>query len=314
MSVELAVVPVAGLGTRLLPVSLAVPKELLPLGNRPVIHWIADELARAGINRLVLVSSESKRQIANYFSPHSELEERLESNGKTELLSGLWSRSPASGMKVDVVIQQEQLGLGHAVLCTREAVGDQPVVVALGDCVIGLGGRSNVVQQMLQVYESNRAEIVIAFEPVPLEKVSRYGIAKPKASAADPSGQTEPTVFELADVVEKPHPDQAPSRLAIAARYVLGPRIFEALETTRRGAQNEIQLTDAIRALIQQGARAYGVRLPANQRYDVGNLNSYIEAFTRFALSNPELAGVVQKAFADHQSETPVSHSSRQVP
>ncbi len=292
MNISSAVVPVAGLGTRLLPMTAAVAKELLPLGQKPTLQYVAEELSRSGIGHMLLVSTEAKKEIANFFGDHSQLVERLRATGKPEILDRLWSQSNSS-LDVDVVIQHEQLGLGHAVFCSAEMVQRHEsthFVVSLGDCVIGVRGNSNVIQRMKKVAESNNADIVIAFEQVPDEKVSRYGIAKPKGP------MPEEGVFELADVVEKPALELAPSNLAISARYLLPVGIFDVLKTQTPGHGGEIQLTDAIRTMIGSGCRAFGVKLgPDEKRFDVGNFQSYTEAFVQFALDDPELRGAVLK-------------------
>jgi len=175
--------------------------------------------------------------------------------------------------------QRQLLGLGHAVLCARSFVGDRPFVVALGDSIIGLHAESDVVRRMAACFEERKAAVVIAFEEVPAAEVHQYGIAAPK---------DEGEVFEIADLIEKPSREEAPSRLAIAARYVLSPAIFDALARTAPGKGGEIQLTDAIRLLIREGAPAYGVRLGAAEpRYDIGNFESYFRAFVEFALADP---------------------------
>lgn len=291
-----AIVPVAGLGTRLLPITQAVPKELLPLGGFPTLHYVAAELAQVGIERIILVSSESKSGITRYFTQDAALTERLRQSGKTEILGTLWSESEHANVSFEIVIQHEQLGLGHAILCAADAVPGEPIVVALGDCVMGLHGRSRVLSEMVNAYETEQADIVIAFETVPDEKVSRYGIASP-SDPAQISG-----VFSLADVVEKPALADAPSNLAIAARYILAPEIFDALRQVQPGKDGEIQLTDALRSMISNGARAYGVRLPdQDRRFDVGNLESYTEAFIQFALDDPKLRPLALAAFEGFQ-------------
>jgi UTP--glucose-1-phosphate uridylyltransferase len=183
--------------------------------------------------------------------------------------------------------QRRQLGLGHAVLCARPMVGDQPFVVALGDSIIGVNAQSDIVARMVERFESEAADVVVAFEEVPQEEVVRYGIARP----ASVEGQGESEVgeaFELADLVEKPSVEEAPSRLAVAARYVLSPRIFDALSRTEPGKGGEIQLTDAIRSVLADGGRGIGIRLrPDERRFDIGNFGSYFRAFTEFALADP---------------------------
>lgn len=290
--IKTAIVPVAGLGTRLLPISAAVPKELLPLGRRPALHLIAEELGRVGIERIILVSSNAKQQIADYFRPNLDLENKLRDGGKSDALAQLWSQSPFGHLEFEIVIQDEQRGLGHAVLCAAEHVENEPVIVALGDCVMGIGGQSTILESLVDVFHQRSAQIAIAFEEVPEERVSRYGIAEPKSAVTD-------NVFELADVIEKPSLESAPSRFAIAARYVLGPEIFEQLRITAPGKGNEIQLTDAIREMIQRSGNAFGVVM-SEPRFDMGNIHSYVDAFVRFALADPELREDVLQALPDN--------------
>ncbi|MCH2179367.1 MAG: NTP transferase domain-containing protein [Mariniblastus sp.] len=281
MTIDTAIVPVAGLGTRLLPITRAVPKELLPLGGKPTLHYVIEELWDAGIRRTILVTSPEKSRIAESFHPAPELEQRLLASGKPELAQQLWSHSPAAAMQLETVIQTEQHGLGHAVAVAEPMVGEQPVVVSLGDCVLETTDDNNVIQRMIEAVEKHQADIVITFEQVPPEKVSRFGIAKPR---------TQGPIFELDDLIEKPSIEEAPSHLAVAARYVFSAEIFQALRETPRGKGNEIQLTDAIRQMIQSGAKAIGIQLnPGERRFDVGNLHSYTESFIHFALADPQL-------------------------
>jgi UTP--glucose-1-phosphate uridylyltransferase len=213
----------------------------------------------------------------------------LRESGKEELLAAL--EYERATVQYFYTRQRQLLGLGHAVSCARSFVGNQPFVVALGDSIIGMHAESDVVERMTRCYHERDAAAVIAFEEVPHEEVSRYGIAKPK---------TDDELFEIVDLVEKPSPREAPSNLAIAARYVLSPAIFEALARTKRGKGGEIQLTDAIRAVIRDGGRAYGVRLrPAERRYDIGNFESYFEAFVAFALADPKFGPGLRRHLMD---------------
>ena len=173
--------------------------------------------------------------------------------------------------------QRQLLGLGHAVLCAREFVGAEPFVVALGDSIIGLNAQSEIVREMTRVFSAQRADAVVAFEAVPRSEVMHYGIAAPKSDGA---------IFEIADVIEKPNEDEAPSNLAIAARYVFAPRIFDALARTAPGKGGEIQLTDAILRVIQDGGRVFGITLRDERRYDIGNFDAYFRAFVEFALAD----------------------------
>ena len=279
MTIDIAVVPVAGRGTRLLPLTKSQPKEMLPVGRKPVVQYVVEELARCGIGRLLFVTGPGKTAIENHFDIDAELIASLRETGKEELLAEL--AFEREDLEYFYTRQRRQLGLGHAVLCAEPFIGKQPFVVALGDSIIGLHAQSRIVRLMIEQFESFEADAVVAFEEVPREDVVNYGIASPKDGAAE--------VFELADLVEKPEVDEAPSNLAVAARYVCGPVIFEYLHKTPPGKADEIQLTDAIRMLIQAGGRVLGVRLPAREkRFDIGNFESYFQAFVEFALADDQ--------------------------
>lgn len=282
MEIDLAVVPVAGLGTRLLPATKSQPKEMLPVGRKPVVQYVVEELTRMGMKRMLFITGPGKDSIENHFDMDGELIQVLRETGKESLLDDLeFVRTP---VQYFFTRQRQLLGLGHAVSCARAFVGEQPFVVALGDSIIGLHAQSDVVQRMKTCFVEKKADAVIAFEQVPASEVFRYGIARPDGEPSD--------IFALADVVEKPEPDEAPSNLAIAARYILSPSIFSAIEHTEPGKGGEIQLTDAIRRVIQDGGCVYGVRLkPDEQRYDIGNFEAYFRAFTEFALADEKLGG-----------------------
>ena len=277
MSVDFAVVPVAGRGTRLLPLTKSQPKEMLPMGRKPVVQYVVEELARCGIGRLLFITGPGKTAIENHFDIDAELIAHLRETGKEELLREL--AFEREDLEYFYTRQRRQLGLGHAVLCARPVVGRQPFVVALGDSIIGMHAQSQVVGTMIAEFEARRADAVIVFEEVPREEVVYYGIAKPRDGIGD--------VFELDDLIEKPSVAEAPSNLAVAARYVFSPAIFDCLERTRPGKGDEIQLTDAIRLLIEQGGKVLGVRLPPGERrFDIGNFESYFLAFLEFALAD----------------------------
>jgi UTP--glucose-1-phosphate uridylyltransferase len=295
MDINIAVVPVAGLGTRLLPATKSQPKEMLPVGCKPVVQYVVEELARVGIKRFLFITGPGKTSIENHFDVNAELLQILRETGKEELLAELYfERAP---VRYFYTRQRQLLGLGHAISCARSFVGDQPFVVALGDSIIGLNAQSDVVQRMTRCFVEKKAAAVIAFEEVPHAEVHRYGVAKPKGDS---------DVFEVEDVIEKPGRQEAPSNLAIAARYVLSPVIFEALQQIQPGKGGEYQLTDAIRLVLQNGGKVYGVRLSGEeQRYDIGNFNSYFRAFVEFALADekygPSLREYVEKLInADH--------------
>jgi len=289
MDIDIAVVPVAGLGTRLLPATKSQPKEMLPVGRKPVVQYVVEELTRVGMKRVLFVTGAGKSSIENHFDLNGELIQTLRETGKEELLQEL--EFERASVQYFYTRQRQTLGLGHAVLCARPFVGNQPFVVALGDSIIGMHAESDVVRRMTRCFVERQASAVIAFEEVPDADVHHYGIAKPLGGG---------DLFEIDDLVEKPAPAEAPSNLAIAARYVLSPAIFEALERTPPGKHGEIQLTDAIRAVIRGGGRAYGVRLHGGERrYDIGNFGSYFEAFVEFALADPRFGASLRRYLED---------------
>jgi UTP--glucose-1-phosphate uridylyltransferase len=278
MPVDLAVVPVAGLGTRLLPSTKSQPKEMLPVGRKPVVQYVVEELALSGVRRLLFVTGLGKTSIENHFDTNWELISYLRESGREEQLAELdFERQQ---MEYFYTRQRRQLGLGHAVLCARPLIAGQPFVVALGDSIIGLHAQSDIVQRMIAEFEGSKADVVVAFEEVPRRDVVHYGIARPKG--------TPGPVFELEDLVEKPGVDEAPSNLAVAARYVFGPAIFDALAATPPGKGGEIQLTDAISRILRGGGKGIGVRLAlGEERFDIGNFDSYFRAFAAFTLADP---------------------------
>ncbi len=279
MSIDIAVVPVAGLGTRLLPATKSQPKEMLPVGRKPVVQYVVEELTQSGINRLLFITGASKTSIENHFDTDERLIHHLRESGREEELQQL--DFERRDVEYFYTRQRRQLGLGHAVLCSKSLVGSQPFVVALGDSIIGINAKSDIVQRMTEEFESSKADIVVAFEEVPKADVVRYGIAKPRGDVG--------TRFELEDLIEKPSVEEAPSTYAVASRYVLSPAIFEALEETEPGKGGEIQLTDAIRILLKRGAKGVGMVLPPDERrFDIGNYGSYFRAFADFALADPD--------------------------
>ena len=278
MNIDLAIVPVAGHGTRLLPSTKSQPKEMLPVGRKPVVQYVVEELTLSGIRRVLFVTGPGKTSIENHFDLNGELIAMLRETGKEELLEEL--DFERADVQYFYTRQRRQLGLGHAVLCAQPLVGTQPVVIALGDSIIGVNAQSDIVRRMVKEFSRTGADAVIAFETVPREEVVSYGIAQPRGTAG--------SVFELADIVEKPSVAEAPSNLAVAARYVFRPSIFEWLTKTPPGKGGEIQLTDAIRTMIRQGGKVLGMRLPAGERrFDIGNFESYFAAFCEFALADP---------------------------
>lgn len=270
-----AVLPVAGFGTRCLPASKAIPKEMITIVDRPVIQYVVQEAVAAGIRDIVLVTHGTKSAIENHFDKHFELEASLEAKGKTQLLEELRAIVPAD-VNIISVRQPEPLGLGHAVLCARPVVGDdQPFAVLLPDVLVDDEGLSrNDLACMIEAYEnSGRSQLMV--EEVPRELVYKYGIVAPCGDVPEP-GQS----CRLNGVVEKPSVEEAPSTLSVIGRYVLPGRIFSMLAETRPGAGNEIQLTDAIERLRQeQGVDAYRMR---GKTYDCGHQLGYLEAILAY--------------------------------
>ena len=280
MKVRKAVFPVAGLGTRLLPASKVLAKEMLPIVDRPLIQYAVDEAVAAGCDTLVFVINRYKHAIADHFDKAYELESKLEASGKTTLLEKVRNILPPR-VKPVFVLQSEALGLGHAVLCAKEAVGNEPFAVLLPDDLCWHAERP-VLAQMVEAAQSRNASIV-AVEDVPRAQTNRYGIV----SADEPEGR----LARMRGVVEKPEPKDAPTTMAIVGRYVLSGSIFELLEKTGRGAGGEIQLTDAIEQLIQREP-GYAYRFEG-ERFDCGNKLGVVQATLKFALDDPEIGPAV---------------------
>jgi UTP--glucose-1-phosphate uridylyltransferase len=268
-----AVIPAAGFGTRMLPAAKAVPKEMLPILNRPTIEYVAKEAVDAGCDDLCLVVSNDKKAIEDHFDTHVELERRLADKGRQSWLAsvaGIMDRA-----QVFSVRQREQLGLGHAVLQAERHVGDAPFLCMLGDTIFSGG---NPAEQLVQAHQRLGGS-VIGLERVPRDRVSRYGIAG--------GTMVDDRTIRLDRLVEKPDPDAAPSDLAVAARYLLSPTIFSILEETPRGAGNEIQLTDALHRLIEVEP-VHGIVLDAT-RHDIGNPVDWLKTNLAFALDDDTL-------------------------
>ena len=271
-----AVFPVAGLGTRFLPATKASPKEMLPIVDKPLIQYAAEEAESAGADQLIFITGRNKRSIEDHFDKAYELESELASAGKLQLLDIVQNVLPES-LTCVYVRQAEPRGLGHAVLCSRSVVGDEPFYVILADDLIRTDDKG-VVAQMAEVYERFRCS-VLAVQEVPREETKQYGIVQ-----VEPGPQGELRVISM---VEKPEPSDAPSNLAVVGRYLLTPRIFEKLEQTAAGAGGEIQLTDAIAALLEdEPVIAYPFE---GKRYDCGSKLGYLEATVELALDHPEL-------------------------
>lgn len=292
-----AVFPVAGLGTRFLPATKTVPKEMLPIIDRPLIQYAVDEAIEAGCDTLIFVTNRYKHAVADYFDKAYELEERLEKSGKTELLEVVRNVLP-SHVRAVFVTQSEALGLGHAVLCAKPIVGNEPFAVLLPDDLIWNRDGFGALRQMADLAETSGAS-VIAVQDVPREKTESYGIVATD-SFANRHGRIQ-------QIVEKPAPEVAPSTLAVVGRYVLDARIFELLEATQPGAGGEIQLTDAIATLLEEKAvEAYRFR---GMRFDCGTHIGLIEATIRYALDHEKLSDAARDLMVNALSELGVFES-----
>ncbi|MGK0170921.1 MAG: UTP--glucose-1-phosphate uridylyltransferase [Gammaproteobacteria bacterium] len=285
--VRKAVFPVAGLGTRFLPATKATPKEMLPVVDKPLIHYAAEEAVAAGCTELIFVTGRTKRAIEDHFDKSIELEVELEARGKDEMLAVVRQMLP-TGVSCVYIRQPEPLGLGHAVLCALPAVGDEPFAVILPDDLIYTEGRG-CLEQMIDVFETYNAS-VIAVEEVPQEDTDKYGIV-----AVQPG---EGPALDVTQIVEKPSPDAAPSRLAVVGRYILDGKIMQNLAHTGRGAGGEIQLTDAIAELVESDQdRVMAYRFDG-RRFDCGSKLGYLEATVELALKHKEL-GAPFRAYLD---------------
>ncbi len=271
--VRKAIIPAAGLGTRFLPATKAQPKEMLPIVDKPAIQYIIEEAVQSGIEEILIITGRNKRAIEDHFDRAFELEMTLKAQGKYDLL-GLIEEIP--NVAIHYIRQKEAKGLGHAVLCAKQFVGNEPFAVMLGDDIID--AEVPCLKQLMQVYEDCPGTI-LGVQEVAQEKVSSYGVVKPKV--------VKERLWQAVDLVEKPTLEEAPSRLAVLGRYIIEPEIFALLETTEPGRGGEIQLTDALRKLAQvQPVYAYEFE---GRRYDVGDKQGYLEATVEFALKRPDL-------------------------
>jgi UTP--glucose-1-phosphate uridylyltransferase len=280
MTIRKAVLPVAGLGTRFLPATKAQPKEMLPIVDKPLVQYAVEEVAASGIQLVIFVTGRGKKAIEDHFDVSLELEHELAGRNKEELRAQM--RSISKLLQVAYVRQQLPKGLGHAILMSRELVGDEPFAVVLSDDVID--SRVPCLKQMMAVSEHYGASVV-AMQRVPRRAVSNYGIIRGRAVSG---GRWDRRLFRIEDMIEKPAPKSAPSNLAIIGRYILTPGIFRALDATRPGAGGEIQLTDAIRRLLKTEP-VYGY-LFEGTRHDAGDKLGFLRATVEMALKRPDLS------------------------
>lgn len=274
MKVRKVVIPAAGLGTRFLPATKAQPKEMLPIVDKPTIQYIVEEAVASGIESIIIITGRSKRAIEDHFDAAFELETELEKKHKTELLKV--SQDISNMVNLYYVRQKHPLGLGHAVLCAKDFIGNEPFGVMLGDDI--MVSKKPVLKQLIEQYEKTDAS-VIAVKQVPKEDVSKYGVIK---SLSGSKG-----LYKIEDMIEKPSPEEAPSDLAVMGRYVLSPAIFSMLEQTKTGAGGEIQLTDALRLLLGK-EQVYAYEFDG-LRYDTGDKLGFLKATVDFALARPDL-------------------------
>jgi UTP--glucose-1-phosphate uridylyltransferase len=285
-----AVFPAAGLGTRFLPATKAQPKEMLPLVDKPIIQYGVEEAVQSGISNIILVTGRGKNAIEDHFDVSVELETFLEARGKKDLLEEV--RKISNLINFSYVRQGEPLGLGHAVLVTRELVGEEPFAVLLGDDVID--AEPPAIKQMIEVFKQVNGP-VLAVERVPLGDISSYGVV-----AIDESAQLGPGVYRVRDLVEKPAREEAPSDLAIIGRYILTPDIFQSLAETAKDRTGEIQLTNGLRHLLK--SRPIFACEVKGVRHDTGNKLGFLKAVVYFALRRPDLAA----PFAEYLSSVSV--------
>lgn len=288
MKVRKAVIPAAGFGTRMLPATKAVPKEMLPILSKPCIQYIVEEAVYAGIEEILIITGRAKKAIEDHFDRSPELELHLEQSRKASMLTEVKAISDL--VDIHYVRQKTPAGLGHAILCAKSFVGNEPFAVLLGDDIIQ--SDTPVTAQLMSQYTSPE-EVLVGVQRVPSEDVSKYGIVDPLVSA--PNAQP---VLPIRDIIEKPSPSQAPSNLAVLGRYILPGSIFDALEATQPGHGGELQLTDAIQKLAFAGNLK---ALPFEGiRHDIGNLEGWLMANISFAMADPRLSeNVMQHLMQD---------------
>lgn len=274
MKVRKAIIPAAGLGTRFLPATKAMPKEMLPIVDKPTIQYIVEEAMASGIEDIIIVTGKGKRAIEDHFDHSFELEQSLLSKGKLELLEEVQKSS--NMVDIHYIRQKEPRGLGHAVWCARKFIGNEPFAVLLGDDIVQ--AEKPCLQQMMELYEEHQQSI-IGVQPVPNEEVQRYGIVGAE--------QIQERLYNVRNLIEKPSKEQAPSNLAIMGRYILTPKIFDILNDQDIGSGGEVQLTDAISKLIQdETVYAYDFE---GKRHDVGEKLGFIKTTIEFALQRKDI-------------------------
>lgn len=284
--IKKVIIPVAGLGTRLLPATKSQPKEMLPVGRKPTVQYVVEEMVKADLKHILFVTGRNKQSIENHFDRDEELINALSRSSNSELIEEL--RFEEMETKFYYTRQSKPLGLADAILRGEDFVGNERFVVGLGDSIIISPNLKGFLGKMINSHIAHKSACTIAVEEVPIQETHRYGVVSPKDKISDD--------FEIADLVEKPSPENAPSNLTIAARYVFEPVIFEAIGRTIPDKNGELQITDSIRVLIKQGYQVRCVKLSsAEKRYDIGNFESYFKAFIDFAVSDEKYGYLIRQ-------------------
>jgi len=287
MKVTKAVIPAAGFGIRFLPITKSQPKEMIPIVDTPVIQYVVEEAVNSGITDILMIIGRGKRAIEEYFDRSWELENTLEEKGKTELLERI--KSITSMANIHFVWQKELLGLGHAIMHARTFVGNEPFAVLLGDTLMD-GNNIPVTKQLIEKFQKYQKSVV-ALERVPKELTHRYGVMD--------GIEVEKDLYKAIDFIEKPNPENAPSDLVIASRYIFTSAIFNYLDRTKPGLGNEIQLTDAMRSMLKEH-EMYGYKFDG-KRYDIGNKLDFIKTNLIFGLKNPEIGNELKNWLKNYQ-------------
>lgn len=287
MKIRKAVIPAAGFGTRFLPITKSVPKELLPIIDKPALAYIVEEAISAGLTEIVIIISEHKEAIKDYFNNNIVLEQFLKERNNLDALKLI---APYDQVNIQFVIQKEQLGLGHAIFQTKKFIAGEPFAVLLGDDLF-YGKDKAAISELIDVFNNYDGHILGTMS-VPLEHTNRYGIVKPVRNSTGP-------VFEIDSMIEKPNPKEAPSRSAVAGRYILKPEIFKFLEVQQKGIGNEIQLTDAIISSMSE-VKVFSYDLKAI-RYDIGSKEGYLKAIIDFASRRVDLKDAIKDIINIHK-------------
>lgn len=300
MDIQKVVIPVAGSGTRLLPATKSQPKEMLPVGRKPVVQYVVEEMVEQGMTKMMFITGRNKRTIEDHFDRDPELINHLAQSGEEQILEDTdYEKEGARFFYTRQMIPKGRYtpaGLGDAVLTARDFVSSEPFVVASGDTIIRSGNHAGLIRRMVKSHQENESTCTIAVTTVEPDEVSHYGIVSPVGR-----GRKD---FLIDDIVEKPTPEEAPSRLAVASRYIFTPEIFDAIERTTPGYRGEIELTDAIRNLIKMGRKVRCIHLTKEEhQYNIGNPESYFRAFIDFALSDQQYGYRIRQYFQQRLRE-----------